>query len=41
MMNESTSGNSPQGLNKFDSNTFSYWQYIDKLVYWEDLQVKE
>ncbi len=34
MMNESTSGNSPQGLNKFDSNTFSYWQYIDKLVYW-------
>lgn len=34
MMNESTSGNSPQGLNKFSSNTFSYWQYIDKLVYW-------
>lgn len=34
IMNESTSGNSPQGLNKFASNTFSYWQYIDKLVYW-------
>lgn len=34
MMNASTSGNSSQGSNKFDSNTFSYWQYIDKLVYW-------
>lgn len=34
IMNRSTSGNSPQGTNKFSSNTFSYWQYIDKLVYW-------
>ena len=34
IMNSSTSGNAPHGLNKFDSNTFSYWQYIDKMVYW-------
>lgn len=34
IMNANTSGNSPQGTNKFSSNTFSYWQYIDKLVYW-------
>lgn len=34
IMNGSTSGNPPNGLNKFASNTFSYWQYIDKLVYW-------
>ena len=34
IMNASTSGNAPHGLNKFDANTFSYWQYIDKLVYW-------
>lgn len=34
IMNGGTSGNSPQGTNKFSSNTFSYWQYIDKLVYW-------
>ena len=34
IMNASTSGNSPHGLNKFDANTFSYWQYVDKLVYW-------
>lgn len=34
IMNSSTSGNSSQGSNKFSSNTFSYWQYIDKLVYW-------
>lgn len=34
IMNSSTSGNPSQGSNKFDSNTFSYWQYIDKLVYW-------
>lgn len=34
IMNASTSGNPSQGSNKFDSNTFSYWQYIDKLVYW-------
>ncbi|MBX7308640.1 discoidin domain-containing protein [Clostridium chauvoei] len=34
IMNGSTSGNPSQGTNKFSSNTFSYWQYIDKLVYW-------
>lgn len=34
IMNRSTSGNAPHGLNKFDSNTFSYWQYVDKMVYW-------
>lgn len=34
IMNSSTSGNSSQGGNKFSSNTFSYWQYIDKMVYW-------
>lgn len=34
IMNASTSGNPSQGSNKFGSNTFSYWQYIDKLVYW-------
>ncbi|MGL5352929.1 MAG: endo-beta-N-acetylglucosaminidase, partial [Clostridium sp.] len=34
IMNESTSGNPSQGSSKFSANTFSYWQYIDKLVYW-------
>lgn len=34
IMNSSTSGNPSQGGNKFSSNVFSYWQYIDKLVYW-------
>lgn len=34
IMNANTSGNLPQGTNQFASNTFSYWQYIDKLVYW-------
>lgn len=34
IMNGSTSGNSPHGLNKVDANTFSYWQYVDLLVYW-------
>lgn len=34
IMNASTSGNPSQGTNKFSSNTFTYWQYIDKLVYW-------
>ncbi len=34
IMNSSTSGNAPHGLNKFKCNTFSYWQYVDKLVYW-------
>lgn len=34
IMNSSTSGNAPRGLNKVNANTFSYWQYVDKLVYW-------
>lgn len=34
IMNASTSGNPSQGSNKFNANTFSYWQYIDQLVYW-------
>lgn len=34
IMNSSTSGNAPHGLNKFKANTFSYWQYVDLLVYW-------
>lgn len=34
IMNASTSGNPSRGSTKFASNTFSYWQYIDKLVYW-------
>lgn len=34
IMNASTSGNAPHGLNTVNANVFSYWQYIDKLVYW-------
>lgn len=34
IMNSSTSGNVPYGSNTFDANVFSYWQYIDELVYW-------
>lgn len=34
IMNSSTSGNAPHGLNKVEANTFSYWQYVDMLVYW-------
>lgn len=34
IMNSSTSGNAPHGLNKADANTFTYWQYVDLLVYW-------
>ncbi|SER46452.1 Endo-beta-N-acetylglucosaminidase D, partial [Granulicatella balaenopterae] len=34
IMNANTSGNPSQGSNKFSANTFSYWQYIDTLVYW-------
>ena len=33
IMNSSTSGNSPHGLNKVNANTFTYWQYVDTLVY--------
>ena len=34
IMNSSTSGNAPHGLNTVYSNIFSYWQYVDTLVYW-------
>ncbi len=34
IMNSSTSGNAPHGINTFDANVFSSWQYIDKMVYW-------
>lgn len=34
IMNSSTSGNAPHGINTFEANTFSSWQYIDKMVYW-------
>ena len=34
IMNSSTSGNAPHGLNKVDCNIFTYWQYVDELVYW-------
>lgn len=34
IMNSSTSGNAPRGINTFDANVFSNWQYIDQLVYW-------
>lgn len=34
IMNSSTSGNAPHGLNKSNVNTFSYWQYVDTLIYW-------
>nr|WP_281738294.1 discoidin domain-containing protein [Enterococcus dispar] len=34
IMNSSTSGNAPRGINSFDANTFSSWQYIDQMVYW-------
>lgn len=34
-INASTSGNSPHGSSShFSANTFSYWQYVDSLVYW-------
>ena len=34
IMNASTSGNAPHGLNSQSANMFSYWQYVDTLVYW-------
>ncbi|KPV59697.1 endo-beta-N-acetylglucosaminidase [Paenibacillus sp. A3] len=33
-MNRQTSGVPSQGSEKFDANTFGYWAYVDKLVYW-------
>ena len=34
IMNSSTSGNAPHGLNSANVNIFTYWQYVDILVYW-------
>ncbi len=34
IMNSSTSGNAPHGLNSANANIFTYWQYVDTLVYW-------
>lgn len=34
IMNANTSGNPSQGSSTFETNTFSYWQYVDTLVYW-------
>ena len=34
IMNGSTSGNVPRGLNTFKANVSTTWQYIDQLVYW-------
>lgn len=34
IMNRNTSGNLPHGGNTAQSNVFSYWQYVDILVYW-------
>lgn len=34
IMNSSTSGVPSQGSNKFDVHTFSYWQYVNTLIYW-------
>lgn len=34
IMNSNTSGNLPHGGSTAESNVFSYWQYVDTLVYW-------
>lgn len=34
IMNRNTSGNIPHGGNTAEANVFSYWQYVDILVYW-------
>ncbi len=34
IMNTHTSGNAPHGSNSADCNIFTYWQYVDELVYW-------
>lgn len=34
IMNSSTSGNAPHGSNSADCNIFTFWQYVDELVYW-------
>ncbi|OKP71329.1 endo-beta-N-acetylglucosaminidase [Paenibacillus sp. P3E] len=33
-LNPGTSGVPSQGSDKFGANTFTYWQYVDQLVYW-------
>lgn len=33
-LNKNTSGVPSQGGNNFYTNTFSYWQYVDLMVYW-------
>lgn len=33
-LNPNTSGVPSQGGNEFFANTFSYWQYVDLMVYW-------
>ncbi len=34
IMNSNTSGNLPHGGGTAEANVFSYWQYVDTLVYW-------
>lgn len=34
IMNASTSGNAPHALNTANANIFTFWQYVDTLVYW-------
>ena len=34
IMNASTSGNAPHSLNTAAANIFTFWQYVDTLVYW-------
>ncbi len=34
IMNASTSGNAPHALNSANANIFTFWQYVDTLVYW-------
>lgn len=34
IMNRNTSGNIPRWGNTAQANVFSYWQYVDTLVYW-------
>lgn len=40
-MNSSIKGNASRGIDIFYANVFSYWQYIDQLVYGGALLVKD
>ena len=40
-MNSSINGNASRGIDIFYANVFSYWQYIDQLVYGGALLVKD